>query len=322
MFVVASFSVVGGLQTSMDRLMNAFSEDLFLVTMPGDSGPGFFSPSQLSGLEARSALGIWTEAWAEPANRTVRVFSLTDPHRVLPESLAAPPEGVLVGARLNLSGAIALSGLQTTVAGRYSSSLFPSEWVLAGVEFVQRLASQPGRFNFAVSSALTRDEISSLETRGFVVQGMTGIVPFLRSSVDEVESDAYLAIVPSAVAVGILAYSFVGAETADRRHDIGILKTLGAGRRRILSYLAANAVIVCAYGGLVGLALGIVLSYGVAMAASSVFASVFVIETSERLLLVAFLATVLAGLAGAMPAALRMTITSPIEDLREVTPYS
>ena len=35
MFIVASFSVAGGLRTSMDKLKDSFSEDTYLVTMPG-----------------------------------------------------------------------------------------------------------------------------------------------------------------------------------------------------------------------------------------------------------------------------------------------
>lgn len=322
MFIVASFSVVGGLGTSMDTLMGNFSQELHLITLPGESGLEYFLPSQLSTVEGKSAFGVFAEVVAAPADVEIAVFSLADPHHVLPETLSTSGNNALAGVDSSLFGNITLAGQSVAIVGKYSSSIFPSDWLLVSLELAQTIASEAGKFNFVISSSLEQAEISALGSQGFVVQGMIGIVPFLDSSVREIESDAYLAIVPSTVAIAILAYSFIGAETADRRHDIGIIKTIGAGRRRVLYYLTANALIISAWGGLLGLALGTVLSYGVATAASSMFTSVFVVETSELLLLLSFTATLFAGLVGALLPALKMTLSSPVEDLKEVAPFS
>jgi ABC-type antimicrobial peptide transport system permease subunit len=64
------------------------------------------------------------------------------------------------------------------------------------------------------------------------------------------------------------------------------------------------------------------LSYGVSTLASSMFTSVFVIKVSESLLLLSFIVTVGAGVAGALFPALKMTLSSPVEDLKEVAPFS
>jgi hypothetical protein len=46
------------------------------------------------------------------------------------------------------------------------------------------------------------------------------------------------------------------------------------------------------------------------------------IETSEILLIVSFLVTVGAGVLGALIPAVKMTMTSPVQDLKEVAPFS
>jgi hypothetical protein len=52
------------------------------------------------------------------------------------------------------------------------------------------------------------------------------------------------------------------------------------------------------------------------------FTSVFVIKASESLLILSFIVTVGAGVAGALVPSLRMTLSSPVEDLKEVAPFS
>jgi putative ABC transport system permease protein len=165
-------------------------------------------------------------------------------------------------------------------------------------------------------------EIAALEEQGFVVQPLIGIIDFLNSGVHEIKNDAVWVLIPSAFVIAVLAYSFIGSETADRRHDIGIVKTLGAGRKRVLGYLLLNALVISAWGGLLGVALGVVLSYALSTAASAMFTSVFMIETSEMLLVVSFFATVGAGVLGALIPAVKMTLTSPVQDLKEVAPFS
>lgn len=90
----------------------------------------------------------------------------------------------------------------------------------------------------------------------------------------------------------------------------------------MLGYLLFNALAISAYGGLIGVALGVVVSYALSTAASAMFTSVFIIESSEVLLVLSFLATLGAGVLGALIPALRMTYTSPVQDLKEVAPFS
>jgi len=325
MFIVASFSVVGGLRSSMDNLADNFSSEYYLVTRPGENGPEFFGISELGEISTRSAYGVFAVAEVDSGDEAVTAFCIDDPNNVLPETLSASGSNVLAGRSLQLSGAISLSSEGTAgvyVAGRYSSTIFAPSWLLCSREVMGLLTLQHEGMNFGISGSLADSEIEGLRSAGFSVQGLIGIVEFLDAGVKEIETDVTWVLLPSAFVIAVLAYSFSAAETSDRRHDIGILKTLGAGRRRVLSYLLLNGLLLSAWGGLLGIALGIVLSYGVSTLASVVFTSVFMVDMSELLLLLSYLVTVGAGLAGAMLPAVRMTLTSPVEDLKEVARFS
>jgi len=326
MFIVASFSVAGGLRTSMDKLADNFSAESYLITKPGDMGPEFFDVHSLVPIYGRYAVGMFTEASALPANISVTVFSLENEWNVVGEFLYATGDNLYVGSGVSLSGDVVLEGLQqvnASVIGRYSTTVFPNDWVLGSTDLLAQLTGQaPEVYNFAISENLNASTIETLQNAGFDVQPLVGIIEFLEAGVSEIESDANWVLIPSAFVIAVLAYSFLGSETVDRRHDIGIVKTLGAGRRRVLGYLLLNALLISAYGGLLGVALGVVVSYALSTAASAIFTSVFIIESSETLLFLSFLVTMVAGVLGALMPAIRMTFTSPVQDLKEVAPFS
>ena len=326
MFIVASFSIASGLETSMDKLAGNFSSDRYLLTIPGESGPSYFSQASLDPSLGDIAIGAFTTAFALPYNQTLTIFSISDPYRVLTDRFVVGENQALIGNALPQYGQITLMGDATVspnVTGRYSSTIFPSSWILIDQSSMMDLKGlDESVYNFAVSESLNETQMSALQRDGFNVQPLVGIVDFLDSGVKEIKSDATWVLVPSAFVIAVLAYSFIGTETADKRHDIGIVKTLGAGRKRVLSYLLLNALIISSWGGLLGVSLGVVLSYALSTAASAMFTSFFVIETSEMLLVISFLATVGAGVLGALIPSLRMTFTSPVQDLREGEPFS
>ena len=318
MFIVASFSVVSGLRTSMDKLSDNFESDLFLVT-----GVGFFGPEDLSSIINQSALGAYTFAVVQPPGVSVTVFAVSDPNHILPEVLAVSGNSVRVGSSLSLTGNITLHSIaevDAVVVGQYSSSIFPSNWILGNQSLLYSLMDRPGEeYNFAIAKSLSPEELKTLERRGFDVQPFVGIIQFLDSGVNEIQADATWVLVPSSVFVALLAYSYIGSEISDRRHEIGILKTIGAGRRKVLSYILSGAALTCGWGAALGLALGIVLSYGLATAASSLFTSVFVVHMQESLLVMSYMVTLAAGVVGALVPALRMAMTRPVNDLKEAS---
>lgn len=326
MFIVASFSVAGGLRTSMDRLVSNFSTENYLITLPGESGPEYFIPGDLGLNYDEYARGVFTSAMVQPLNRTVTVFSLEDDFNIVGEIYYVSGYDMRAGTALPVSGDVTIIGARevyASVSGKFSSTIFPNDWLMGSAAVLTELTGKMNAtYNFAISRSLDESAIAMIEGNGFSVQPLVGIIDFLDSGISEIESDATWVLIPSTFVIAVLAYSFLGSETADRRHDIGIIKTLGAGRRRVLGYLLFNALAISAYGGLIGVALGVVVSYALSTAASAMFTSVFIIESSEVLLVLSFLATLGAGVLGALIPALRMTYTSPVQDLKEVAPFS
>ena len=324
MFIVASFSVADGLRTSTENLADNFSSEYSLVTKPSSTGLEFFGQEEMAeGVSI--AGGILVDAAIVGSEDRVIVFAVDDQNGVLDEAFSVSESDVLVGQGYDYASEITLvaeSSVTVDVAGRFSSSMFPSAWMLGGMALLRELSSAPTGYNFAVALGLGAGSVEELETSGFSVQPMIGIIEFLDSGIREIQADATWILIPSTFVIAVLAYSFVGSETFDRRHDIGIVKTVGAGRWKILYYLMLNALVISAWGGALGVALGIVLSYGTSTVASALFTSVFIIKASVPLMAVSFAVTVLAGLLGSLLPAAKMTLTKPVEDLKEVAPFS
>jgi hypothetical protein len=326
MFIVASFSIVAGLDRSMEALTDNFSSEMSMVTLPGEDGLMPFAKSEISGLEERTAFGMFAWARSDSSPQMLPVFSVDDPSGVLGESFAVSGTDVLIGPSLSLSGAVRLEAqgsVVVDVVGRASSTMFPSDWILASEDVLRSLlVLDIGECNFCIMGSLSASEARGLVASGFSVQQMPGIIEFLESSVSEIRSDALWVLAPSAVVIAVLAYGFIGSEMADRRHEIGIIKTIGATRRVILVSVLRHCAAITLWGALLGLALGVVLSYAFSTAASSVFDSAFLMEVEEPLLLLSFAAAMGAGLLGGLLPALRMSMSSPVEDLKEVARFS
>ena len=326
MFIVAGFSVVGGLGTSMEKLSSSIEAEKSIIMLPSDSGaPTFFAPSSLGDIASEAALGVYFERTMhfgpdDEDGTLIATVGVLDEAGALGESFPVEGDQVLLGTDYTYRGDVTIGDVDAVATGGFSSSLFSSSWAIVSLELAEQVTGEAGKYNFAIAAGVSEEVSSTLSSEGFVVQPMSGVVPFLEDGVAELEVDAFWTLVPSCFAIVVLAYGFMGSEVSDRRHEIGILKTLGAGRRRILTYLLLDALLISLWGGLIGLALGIVVSYAVSTVASVMFTSVFLMKASESLLLAALAVTVAAGVAGSLFPALRMTVSPPVEDLKEVGP--
>lgn len=322
MFIVASFTVASGLRNSATVLKEAFPEEFYLLTQPVGGALGAFDEAGVQGVAPKLALGLYTETTIDPGHALVGAFLIQDPNKVLPMAIPTMNgSSVLVGPDVPITVGhynLSLSGVPVVDTGGFWSPFFSPDWILGSEALLRQLTGLQAGFNFAIAQGLTSSEEADLLSLGFQVHPMVGIIEFLDFSVKEVGSDSYWIIIPSSFAIAILAYGFVGSETADRRHDIGIIKTIGAGRRSIFGSIMSNALLISVMGGILGLALGIVVSYGLATLASNIFSAVLVIRVHEWLLLMAFAATVASATIGAVIPAMRMTVTRPEADLKEV----
>ncbi len=175
MFIVASFSIAGGLETSMNKLADNFSSDRYLITVPGEGGPEFIQTSSLEPFVGRIATGTCLEAFVLQYNQSVTVFCISDRFGVLPEQFYVREKEVLVGPALAMSGYITLvtnNTVNASIDGRFSSSFFPPSWVFAREDLVQDLTGRTAdNYNFVVARELNSTEISSLEElRGSAIE--------------------------------------------------------------------------------------------------------------------------------------------------------
>src|SRR5512136_2759480 len=126
MFIVASFSVVGGLRTSMDTLEDNFTTEYYLATKPSSGGLEFFSQQSVSNVSQQSAFGVYTSARTIPEGDSASVFALDDSLAILPESHIAYGDELLRGQGAPFWGQITLEAqgiVSANVSGLFSSSI-------------------------------------------------------------------------------------------------------------------------------------------------------------------------------------------------------
>lgn len=126
-----------------------------------------------------------------------------------------------------------------------------------------------------------------------------------------------------ALLVGVfLVYNTVAIGVVQRRREIGVLRALGATRRRIRALFALEAMVLGAIGSLIGIPLGTLLAKGTVSAVSDSISSIYV-QVNART--VTFTPTemiigVVLGVGGSLFAALRPAFVAsqvlPVEALR------
>lgn len=126
-----------------------------------------------------------------------------------------------------------------------------------------------------------------------------------------------------ALLVGIfLVYNTVAIGVVQRRREIGVLRALGATRRRIRALFALEAIVLGALGSLLGIPLGTLLAKGTVSAVSDSISSIYVQVNAREVTFtpVEVLIGVALGIGGSLFAALRPAFVAsqvqPVEALR------
>jgi len=120
-----------------------------------------------------------------------------------------------------------------------------------------------------------------------------------------------------AMIVGLfLVYNALAVTVAERRHDIGILRSLGATRSQIIGVFASMAIALGLVGAAVGVPLGILMARGATYAFQEELGSIFLNPNSDPVWPTAWtvLLAVIAGVATATFAALLPAIQAATQD--------
>ena len=130
-----------------------------------------------------------------------------------------------------------------------------------------------------------------------------------------------------ALVVGLfLVYNTLAVSVAERRHDIGILRSLGATRDQIGRLFLGEAVLLGLLGNMLGIPLGLGLARLAAGPLQQVLSDIFLpidvqrLEVSVGTLLAAVAAGVIMPLLAGLAPALQAAAEDPADTLRRVPP--
>jgi putative ABC transport system permease protein len=129
----------------------------------------------------------------------------------------------------------------------------------------------------------------------------------------------------AALVVGLfLVYNALSVSVTERRHEIGILLSVGATRRQVRSLFAGEAAVLGLAGSLLGLPLGVGLAYLMQPLVQGVLRDVFTImepeqiDVSPRVMVAALVAGIVTAVAACVVPAVSAAREKPAEAVRRV----
>lgn len=169
------------------------------------------------------------------------------------------------------------------------------------------------------SAAMTRALVDLMRERRVLLEGQPNDFDIVDTAqINETVSSTVgtLTIMVAAIAAISLVVGGVGimnimlVSVTERTREIGIRLAIGALAREVQMQFLTEAVVLCCFGGLVGMVLGFVLSYGL----SSAFGFTFVFDPAINI--ISFVISALIGIVFGYFPARRASQLDPIEALR------
>ncbi len=263
--------------------------------------------------------GVTERAFLVHEDVTLTAGALPGPNQVLVGRLVAERLGVDEDA-IAIGRTVAFEGGTFTVAGRFAAAgtAVESE-IWAPLHELRGLAR--------------RDDVSAVFVRSATAGDVADVSVFAQRRLDlelvAIRSDTYYGALAAyfgpiralaAVMAGLIALSVIvtgantlGATVRDRAVELATLRAVGYRTGALLRSLLAEATLLAAAGGLVGLVLARIAVHGTAF---RIGMSAFALEVGGDAVLVGFGGVVLLGSAGTVPAALRVVRISVANSLR------
>jgi putative ABC transport system permease protein len=259
-----------------------------------------------------------------------RFLTANDSNAILVPSSLAGTLGLHTGDTLTLPSAEGTT--QFTVAGIVGLPMLPgSEEVYVSLAAAQKLLNQPGQINqisaqFAAGADRAKIEAAMRAQLGpdySFTQADEGTSVFSNAINIGTTIFQALGILVLAMA-GFIIFNTFRTIVAERRHDLGMLRALGATRRMVLGLMLAEGLLQ----GVVGTALGLVLGYGLGLLGTSALSALALQYfhrqvpppgiTPGNLILSVVLGIGVTVVSGILPARAATNVT-PLEALRPAT---
>jgi len=215
----------------------------------------------------------------------------------------AAASGSVVGSAVNVSlfgGAPQSYAVDPAPSSR--PALFPDTWAWARPELFAALDADQGAAAQAVLTPAPLD--AALVARlGLTPLQTVGAIGFAQASVAEARTVLLALTAVIGGVIGLLVFSAMGLEVAQRAEEIRTLRSLGASPRTVAAVYESQALVLALLGAALGAALGIVVAHGLVSFAPLVgFPSLVILPLPVVPVALAFgLALAASALAGLAP---------------------
>ena len=174
--------------------------------------------------------------------------------------------------------------------------------------------ANPTEIDDAISTAVgtmrnVRD-LKAIEENDFEIRKSDSILTRLKEMTTTLRLATIVIAMLTLLGAAIGLMNIMLVSVTERTKEIGIRKALGATRVNILGQFITEAVVICIFGGLVGIVLGIAMGFGV----SQLINGVFIIPWNWMSL--GIIVCVIVGVISGLYPALKAARMDPIESLR------
>jgi putative ABC transport system permease protein len=197
--------------------------------------------------------------------------------------------------------------------------------ILADYEYVQDAVGIRGEASQLLVKVAHRDELAGVAKSIMALPHATDLhAASQREALDEALADLdsmlrYASHVMLAVAIVILIglANATSMSVRERVREVGMLRSLGFSRRKVISLIAAESLLLALTGGLLGCAAAWAT---VKLTGGTIYVSAFAfpIEMSYLLPIAAGVGAVAVGILGALPAGIRVSRRPIVEAIRSV----
>lgn len=307
MYLVGTMSMVAGLHVGTKNAADLFDKG-FLVVYDGYTlSESEIDSEIIDALPGRFAVCLITVA--NVSGIETRVMALEDPHNILGGGNITLVDEVLPGAGLEIGNVTKLeittdyasmSMNITTEYKRYTSAIFPDNWILASKTTIRSLNPElEDGYSFVVVPGDNEEAVSYLEKKGLNVMQSVSIVEFFELGFYQVEGNLWGIVISSAIIIIILVYNVMKIEIQYRMPDIKIIKYIGGSPKIVMYVFLSQALFISGVGAVLGLALGIIAANAIVSLSQLLgFTSVLVPQVTPFIIGLAIAVAVFTGLGG------------------------